>query len=164
MKWIDLKTDTITAALKYPGSISLVFASHKKPGGGYLNHERGQEEWIARRTDLVEKLQPFKYLYGNNKKPFYIVLKDLKITGTKELRDFLVAPAPLAPKKGMPSLYDDLYGELENRIKKVCEIVAKYPVFITGAWGCGFFGNKLEDVELLFKKYVKNKKVIFAIK
>jgi hypothetical protein len=43
MNWIDLKADTIMAALKYPGSISLVFASHKRPGGGYQNHERGQE-------------------------------------------------------------------------------------------------------------------------
>lgn len=164
MNWIDMKADTITAAIKYPESISLVFASHLRPGGGWMNHERGQEEWIARRTDLVEKLQPFKHLYGDNTKPFYIILKDLKINGTKELRDFIVSPAPLVSKKGVIPLYDDLFGELEKRIKTVCEMVIDYPVFITGAWGCGFFGNKLEDVESLFKKYAQNKEVIFAIK
>jgi uncharacterized protein (TIGR02452 family) len=164
MEWVNIKTDTITAALKYPGSISLIFASHKRPGGGYLNHERGQEEWIARRTDLVERLQPFIHQYGNNKKPFYILLKNLKIKSVNEKRDFLCVPAPLAPKKGMPSLYKDLPAELEKRIKIICDIVKKYPVFITGAWGCGFFGNKLEDVEALFKKHARNKKVIFAVK
>lgn len=31
MNWVDLRTDTITAALQYPGSVSLVFASHRRP-------------------------------------------------------------------------------------------------------------------------------------
>lgn len=164
MNWIALKADTITAALKYPGSISLVFASHKRPGGGYKNHDRGQEEWIARKTDLVDRLQPYLHLYGDNSKPFYIVLDGVKINDTKEVRDFICVPAPLAPKKGMPGLYGDLNGELEIRIKKMCEMVADYPVFITGAWGCGFFGNKLEVVEALFKKYATNDTVVFAMK
>jgi len=164
MNWVDVKADTVTTALKYPDSISLVFASHKRPGGGWINHEKGQEEWIARRTNLVDRLEPYKHLYGDNTKPFYIVLENLKINDTKKQRDFIVAPAPLAPKKGMPSLYDDLYTEMENRIKTVCEKVKNYPVFITGAWGCGFFGNKLEDVISLFKKYAKNDMVVFAMK
>lgn len=164
MNWIDIKTDTITAALKYPGSVSLVFASHKRPGGGYLNHERGQEEWIARRTDLVERLQPYLNLYGDNTKPFYILLEGLKIKGTNEQRDFICVPAPLAPKKGQPSLYPDVLAELEARISKMCSMIANYPIFITGAWGCGFFGNKIEDVEKLFKKYAVNNTVIMAVK
>jgi len=164
MNWITLKKDTIAAAIEYPNSISLVFASHKRPGGGYINHERGQEEWIARRTNLVERLQPYIHLYGDNTKPFYILLEKLKIKGTKEFRDFLCVPAPLAPKRGMPSLYEDLQAELELRIKNICEMVKDYPIFITGAWGCGFFGNKIEDVEPLFKKYVVNDTVIWAIK
>lgn len=164
MNWVDLKADTITAALQYPGSISLVFASHKRPGGGYMNHERGQEEWIARRTDLVDKLQPYLNLYGDNTKPFYILLKGLKITGTIETRDFICVPAPLAPRKGVKNFYDDPLPELEDRIKKMCSMVAHYPVFITGAWGCGFFGNKLEDVTRLFRQYALNDTVIFAVK
>lgn len=164
MNWIDLKADTVTAALQHPGSISLVFASHLRPGGGYINHEKGQEEWIARRTDLVDRLQPFLGGYGDNTKPFYIILEGLKITGTKEKRDFIVSPAPLAPKKGMPALYNDLYSEMEIRIKKVCELVKDYPIFITGAWGCGFFGNNLEDVTELFKKHAQNETIVFAVK
>jgi hypothetical protein len=164
MNWINLKADTITAALQYPGSISLVFASHKRPGGGYENHERGQEEWIARRTNLVERLQPYLHLYGDNTKPFYIILQGLKITYADHTRDFICVPAPLAPRKGQPILYADTYAELETRISKICQMVAHYPIFITGAWGCGFFGNKLEDVEKLFKKYAVNDTVIMAIK
>lgn len=53
---------------------------------------------------------------------------------------------------------------MEKRVKKVCEMVKDYPVFITGAWGCGFFGNKLEDVTELFKKYAVNDTVVFAVK
>jgi uncharacterized protein (TIGR02452 family) len=164
MTWIDLKADTITAALKYQNSISLVFASHKRPGGGWMNHELGQEEWIARRSDLVDRLEPYKHLYGDNTNPFYIILKNLNIKDTKEQRDFIVAPAPLAPKKGMPAIYNDLYSEMEIRIKKVCELVKDYPIFITGAWGCGFFGNNLQDVTELFKKHAQNETVIFAVK
>jgi len=177
MKWIDLKADTITAAIRYPDSISLVFASHRRPGGGYMNHERGQEEWIARRTDLVERLQPYLHLYGDNMKPFYIILKGLQITSTARLpesivstyhepwlRDFICVPAPLAPRKGQPALYENVTEELERRIFTMCEMVAHYPTFIIGAWGCGFFGNKLEDVVRLFRKYTKNETVVMAVK
>jgi uncharacterized protein (TIGR02452 family) len=162
--WIEMKSDTISASLKYPDSVSLVFASHRRPGGGYMNHERGQEEWIARRTDLVERLQPHLHLYGDNTKPFYILLEDLKISGTTEKRDFICVPAPLAPRKGQPGLYADPHAELEKRIVTMCQMVAKYPVFIIGAWGCGFFGNKREDVEALFKKYAVNQTVVMAVK
>lgn len=165
LNWINLKADTISAAIQYPDSISLVFASHKRPGGGYQNHERGQEEWIARRTDLVQRLQPYLNLYGDNTKPFYIILKGLKVQ-VKEpcLRDFICVPAPLAPRKGLKPLYEDVTAELETRISTMCEKVADYPTFIIGAWGCGFFGNKVEDVESLFRKHVKNPTVVWAVK
>ena len=54
-----VRKDVVSVALDHPNSVTLVFASHKRPGGGYLNHERGQEEYIARRSDLVERLQPY---------------------------------------------------------------------------------------------------------
>lgn len=163
MSWVEIRADTITASLKYPGSVSLVFASHKRPGGGYQNHERGQEEWIARRTDLVEKLQSYLDHYGDNTKPFYILLT-LWIKEAKEKRDFICVPAPLAPKKGMPSLYDDLPAELEKRIVRMCEMVKDYPTFIIGPWGCGFFGNKVETVRKLFEKHAVNETVVWVEK
>jgi uncharacterized protein (TIGR02452 family) len=158
MNWTQIKMDTLSAALRHPGSVSLLFASHKRPGGGYKNHEQGQEEHIARRTDLVDRLIPYLHLYGDNKKPFYIMLRKIKIIGTPESRDFICCPAPVV------HLYKDPYPELEKRIATICKMVADYPVFITGAWGCGFFGNKLEDVVKLFKKYAVNETVIMAIK
>ena len=56
---IEITSDAVEAALRYEGSITLVFASHKRPGGGWLNHEKGQEEFIARRTNLVKRLTPY---------------------------------------------------------------------------------------------------------
>ena len=153
---VKRKTDTISAALDNPGSVSLVFASHKRPGGGYKNHEKGQEEYIARRTDLVQRLQPYLHLYGDNKKPFYILLEGLKIPQDKTTRDFIVSPAPVA------KLYDDPRAEIEQRIKKICADVAHYPVFITGAFGCGFFGNDRDHVEKLFEEHATNDTVIWA--
>jgi uncharacterized protein (TIGR02452 family) len=135
-----------------------VFASHKRPGGGYKNHEKGQEEFIARRTNLVDRLQPFLHLYGDNFKPFYILLKDVKISGTNLLRDFIVSHAPVA------RLHNDPNSVMEERIKVVCKKVAYYPIFITGAWGCGFFGNDITKVEKWFKQYATNEKVVWAIK
>lgn len=164
MSWIELKSDTVTAALQYPDSVSLVFASHKRPGGGYLRHERGQEEWIARRTDLVERLQPFKHMYGSNVKAFYILLKDIKFMESKEKRDLICVPAPLAPSKTRTPLYKDLDQELESRIKHMCELVKSYKVFIIGPWGCGFFGNKVETVKALFKKHATNETIVFVTK
>jgi uncharacterized protein (TIGR02452 family) len=158
MNWISEKIDTLSAALKYPGSVSLVFASHKRPGGGYKNHEKGQEEHIARRTDLVDRLESYKNLYGDNRKPFYILLAGVKIFKSKETRSFFVCPAPVV------HLYQNPFPELETRIATICDKVKIYPIFITGAWGCGFFGNSLNDVEKLFKKYAVNDKVIWAIK
>jgi hypothetical protein len=152
-----LNKDTVAAALMYPGSISLVYASHKRAGGGYKNHEKGQEEFIARRTDLVERLAPFKHLYGDNRKPFYIMLPGVKVNDTDEVRDFIVSHAPVA------RLYDDPNAELEKRIIEVCRRVAPYDVFITGPWGGGFFGCDRDLALELFEKYATNDKVIFAI-
>ena len=155
---IEIKADTITAALQYPGSISLVFASHKRAGGGWKNHEKGQEEWIARRSNLVDRLQPHLHLYGDNKKPFYIILKDLKIKTdkVKATRDFIVSHAPVA------RLYDNPNEVLEERIKEICKQVAGYSTFITGAFGAGFFGCDRDKVWELFEKYATNETVIWA--
>jgi len=163
---ITIQSDTITAALQYPGSIALVFASHKRAGGGYLNHEKGQEEWIARRSNLVECLQPHLHLYGDNRKPFYIMLKDVKITGLPtsfttpvcESRDLIVAHAPVAP------LWLDPVSEIETRIKVICEMVKDYKTFLTGPFGCGFFGNDVVHVKSCFEKYATNEEVIWIEK
>lgn len=157
MNIVQLKKDTVAAALDYPGSVSLVYASHKRAGGGYKNHEKGQEEFIARRTDLVPRLKPYRDLYGDNRKPFYILLQDVKINGTDQTRDFMVSHAPVA------KLYDDPNAELEKRIIEVCKRVAGYPVFITGPWGGGFFGCDRDLALALFEKHTTNETVVFAI-
>jgi hypothetical protein len=105
---------------------------------------------------LVDRLQPYLNQYGDNRKPFYIVLEGVRLN-TGQSRDFICCPAPVA------HLYKDPYPELEMRIAEICRIVSKYPVFITGAWGCGFFGNRFEDVEALFRKYAVNETVVMAI-
>jgi len=153
-----IKTDTISAALQYPGSISLVFASHKRPGGAWENHEKGQEEWIARRSNLVERLDPYLNLYGDNRNPFYIILKDLKVKTdkVKAKRDFIVSPAPVA------RLYDNPNEVLEERIKEICKQVADWPTFITGAFGAGFFGCDRQKVWDFFEEYATNETVIWA--
>jgi hypothetical protein len=149
-------SDTLAAAMKYPESISLVFASHKRPGGGYKNHENGQEEYIARRSNLVDRLSRYGAFYGDNRKPFYISLTNVNVHYEAPI-DMFVVPAPVA------KLYDNPLLELEVRISTMCDKVKDYDTFIIGAWGCGFFGNELKDVACLFKKYVKNNKVVVAI-
>lgn len=92
------------------------------------------------------------------------MLRGLRIKATGDLRDFICVPAPLAPRKGLPAMYENVTVELEKRIATMCQMVAEYPTFIIGAWGCGFFGNKLEDVEKLFLKYATNETVVMAVK
>jgi uncharacterized protein (TIGR02452 family) len=103
-------------------------------------------------------------MYGDNKKPFYLLLPNVVIKATGDTRDFICVPAPLAPRKRSPCLYEDINAELELRISAMCKAIGHYPTFITGAWGCGFFGNKFEDVEHLFKKHATNQTVVMAIK
>jgi hypothetical protein len=95
------------------------------------------------------------HLYGDNKTPFYIIL-NLKLN-TGEQRDFICCHAPIA------KLYKDPLPELETRIINMCLTVANYKTFIIGAWGCGFFGNKFEDVTTLFRKYATNETVVMAV-
>ena len=149
--------DTVAAALDRPGSVSLVYASHKRAGGGYKNHEKGQEEFIARRTDLVTRLEPYRDQYGDNRKPFYILLEGVEFNGTDQTRDLIVSHAPVA------RLYKDPDAELEKRIIEVCKRVAYYPTFITGPWGGGFFGCDRELALALFEKHATNETVVFAI-
>jgi len=153
---IEITSDAVEAALRYEGSITLVFASHKRPGGGWQNHEKGQEEFIARRTNLVKRLTPYLHLYGNNRAPFYIKLDDVKIENTKERRSFFVCPAPVA------DLYDDPKTEIQKRIITICKNVMSYPVFITGPFGCGLFGNETAYVKACFEKYAVNPLVIWV--
>lgn len=153
---IELKGDTISVSLEYQDSISLIFASHKRPGGGYLRHENGQEEWIARRTNVVEKLQEYKDVYGNNKKPFYIILENVTLTEAGVNRHFIACPAPVA------NLYKNPNYQIELRIKEICKYVKKYNTFITGPFGCGFFGNDKFHVKECFNKYATNPTVIWV--
>ena len=151
---ITVTVDTVTAARLHPGSITLVFASHKRPGGGWKQHEQGQEEYIARRSDLVMRLQPYINRYGNNAAPFYIILHQVSLG--KEKRDMIVAPACVAP------LYHDPKKEMEQRIQVVCHRIAAWPIFITGPWGCGFFGNDKEHVKACFEEHATNRLVFWV--
>jgi hypothetical protein len=60
--------DCLIEASKHNDVSILVFASHKRYGGGYRNHSKAQEEYLFNNTDLANRyteeianFYPFKY-------------------------------------------------------------------------------------------------------
>lgn len=150
----------------------LVFANGTNPGGKYKMGAGAQEESICRRTNLVNCMTRMKYPipeFGC----FYVkdlhILRDVEenkyaFLGRKILADCVLATPYQAPtidrEKTKIKLQQILNAFLTNENYNV----------VLGAFGCGAFGNPVEDIASLFKEvlcsndYINRfQNVIFAV-
>lgn len=176
---------------------ALNFASYKNPGGMFLQGSSAQEESICHHSNLYPILSKFEsYYYLNNKQDInFSLYRDTMIyspgvvfvenTNAKNLKDKYIRADIItcaAPNRKAAIKYHSVPEEvikdtLTKRIRFIIQSAYKNNVdnLILGAFGCGVFGNKVEDVASIFGKELKvsyqdiegNKhkldKVIFAI-
>lgn len=168
-----VRMTTIACVLENAGKkiIALNFASAHKPGGGYISGATAQEESLCRCSGLYYTIKDVSGYYeqnGRHKTSDYTdgmiysenvpVVRDDSgaLLKTPVLCDFITCPAV---NKGAARLPDsEVNAKMKQRIEKIITLSAsKSPdVVILGAFGCGVFRNRREDVLPLFEAAINS--------
>lgn len=171
--------DTFTAASRYDNACCLNFASHKRPGGGYLavmdirGPIRTQEEDLFRRSNLPEIMDNDKvraYYPLREAEGLYcsgvVVSKDKKLNPINPfITSVVTVPAVVNPDMadGSMKVMTDLSEAIPakhrlviRRAERIFEIAAhnRHRVLILGAWGCGVFNNNPLVIANLFQRLI----------
>lgn len=145
-------------------TVALNFANPKEIGGGYLRGAIAQEECICRCSGLYNVLCTQTEMYDNAVMDpvftdYMILTHDVPVFRGDDYEflespfpaDFISCAAPYAygardPKRCVEAL--------ENRTRKIikCAIENGYDAIILGAFGCGAFGNSVEEFSKSLKK------------
>lgn len=176
-------TDSVTAAFMFQeGKTAILnFASHKNPGGMFIKGSRAQEECLCHESFLYNVLDKMrdKYYHWNNEhlnrslyvnrglySPNIVFEHDMKVSKF----DVITCAAP---NKKAAQKYQNVSDKenslaLHSRIRFILDIARDNEVetLILGAYGCGVFGQDVEEVAQIFKEllpYYDFKKIIFAI-
>lgn len=191
VKIVCVKATTIDAAIAEKDKCCILnFASYKTPGGGALKGWSSQEESLCYSSNLYNQLELMKGIFYNKhiregmNNGLYsseaIYSENISIIKNSKLRfirpktvNIITMAAPYAKtvRRYSPWLIPKIYEALSDRCRRVLEIASFYhqDTLILGAFGCGVFGNNLDDLidiwYTLLGKQFKNsfKKVIFAV-
>ncbi len=170
--------------------ICLNFASAKNPGGGFLNGSHAQEESLARSSGLFPCIFQMKLMYETNRNfrsclytdnmiysPDIPIFKDDQGALFPNIYPLSIITSPAvnrgAVERNEPQNIPKIKEIMLNRIEKVLSVAVfhQHKTLILGAWGCGVFQNKPDEIAELFGEFLlENKKfnhaferVIFAV-
>jgi uncharacterized protein (TIGR02452 family) len=168
-----------------PGTVALVFASARNPGGGFPRGTKAQEEDIARASALYECLRsvPEFYAFHRNSDDLrysdrVIYSPDVPVFRRDDGRldhpyrlSFLTAAAPNrgAVARNQPHLLDTVCATLDARAERVLRVATAHGhrTLVLGAWGCGVFANVAADVVSAFRTALARvpafERVVFAV-
>jgi uncharacterized protein (TIGR02452 family) len=166
----------------------LNFANGFQPGGGFLVGAQAQEESLARASSLYPCLTANMEMYEFNRQQRTQLASDWMIYSPKvpvfrnddaSFLDepyyvtFLTSPAVCVRGLTQEELEnsDLIYSVNRERIRKFLWLAnqKQHQILILGAWGCGAFWNKVEDISQTFHDLLKGEfancfeRVIFAI-
>ena len=186
---------TITASLRLINqdgiheTVCLNFASAKNPGGGFLTGSQAQEESLARSSGLYPCISQMSEMYEYNRNNRTCLYSDYMIHSPKvpfirydsgKLMDkpvlisVITAPAVNAGvvMQGDKEDQDKIGEVMIERIRKILAVAAvnKSRAIVLGAFGCGVFKNKPEDVAGYFERVLLKEgykvlfdKIVFAV-
>lgn len=184
-----INADSYQAAREMETPYVMNFANAHKPGGGFLMGANAQEEALCRCSTLYESISSKKasemYRYNNTHlssvESDYMLLSPVVSVFRDEKFELLLEPVEVAvitipaPNRFGAALFASgrtIEETMLRRIRIMLRIAAQkgYKNLVLGAWGCGAFGNKPEDVSRYFKKILIEEeygrcfdKVCFAI-
>ncbi|MGM1022752.1 MAG: TIGR02452 family protein [Bacillota bacterium] len=167
----------------------LNFASAKNPGGGFLGGSQAQEESLARSSALYPCISQMEEMYQHNRKlrscfysdymiysPEVPVFRDDQGTLLEKPYqvDFLTAPAVNAGvvRERKPEQVNRIGEVMLERIRYILSLAAQNGVehLVLGAYGCGVFRNKSEEVAVWFKQVLVDEgyrllfdRIVFAV-
>ena len=187
---IDVIQETTTDAIfdfKECKSMAVLnFASYKNPGGMFIEGSMAQEESLCHESFLYNVLSSKRLM-----ELFYIPHQKM-LNKSLYHSDLLYSPRVRFERKGQVKFVDVItcaapnkkaaqkyqavpdaivHRIMYNRIDSLLYAAAdqRVPVLVLGAFGCGVFGNDLEEVSLIFATLLNGKyrhsfeKVIFAV-
>lgn len=173
--------DTVSAVFSCPlpeKCAVLNFASAKHPGGGFITGANAQEESLCRSSSLYASLSSKDaedmYIYNTtkNKSKFYsdYMLFSPNVVFFRGFNSRLIpeyttvsvitAPAVNCRIADPVNNADKIRNIMQTRIRKIFDIAIlnNKTYLILGAWGCGVFGHKTEDVANDFKLVLSEEK------
>ena len=174
---------------KRSDTICLNFASAKNPGGGFLGGSQAQEESLARSSGLYPCIVQMQEMYSHNRQlktcfysdymiysPRVPVIRDHadQLLDSPYLLSFITAPAVNAGvvREREPENAAMIRDVMKERIRKVLRaaVIHENRTIILGAYGCGVFRNRAEDVADYFAEVLLEEKladcfqrIVFAI-
>lgn len=164
----------------------LNFASAHHPGGGFQNGAMAQEEALAYCSNLFDTLEgnEFYEIHSKVKSKMYtdnVIIGDVEFFRTGDFKlaeETKVVTVVTSAAVNMGQVLKHWESEeeakkvMKNRMRKILKLMASEgcETVVLGAFGCGVFKNKPEDVannwlELLVDEDMKKlfKKIVFAI-
>lgn len=166
-----INADSFQAARQYENPLVMNFANAHNPGGGFKLGANAQEEALCRCSTLYASITSKEaskmYLYNNTHlksvesdymlySPDVCVFRDEKCELLEEpfMVSVVTLPAPNRYGAAMFATNQNVAETMIRRIKIMLRIATKngHTNLVLGAWGCGAFGNKPEDVSSYFKK------------
>lgn len=169
--------DAVEARAGLPGeTLCLVFASARRPGGGFLDGANAQEESLARASTLPASLlsvpgfyeghrasRDLRYSDGMIYTPHASLIRDVggRLLDNPVRCAFLTAPAPNAGAMARNQAGDlkSLPMVLGRRAARILDVAAAHGHrrLVLGAWGCGVFGNDPATVADAFRKALRDR-------
>lgn len=157
-KYLICKNDVLDAALLTGSNLVLIFASNRRPGGGWEEGKTTQEESIYYRTNLchvgLDKEDPFYEHKGENPEIVtnVIVFRDSNYKLCKPWRcDFAYMAAPVVKN---PEEQKEAAKKTKEQIEKLASLVVEHgeKSIVIGPWGCGIYGNDPKTIAKQFKE------------
>lgn len=179
--------DTISCILTHGTGhvIALNFANAMFPGGAYLLGGDAQEESLCRASLLYDAIRTAKAYYWRNRlhvlpdythtmiySPDVPVIRnnDGELLAEQRLCSFITCPAVNRTFARFLFSQKHISAVMEQRITNIIMLAAsKNPdVLILGAFGCGVFGNRRDEVFPLFEHAINlylpdSVKILFAV-
>ena len=165
------RTDAVTAILSHRRQrvCALNFANAMVPGGGYILGGNAQEEALCRASLLYYTIRAVTPFYRRNRLhilPDYtdgiILSKDVPVIRNADgerlsepmVCDFITCPAVNRVFARYLFSGARIKAVMERRIARIIALACTVQpeVLILGAFGCGAFGNRREDVYPMFAR------------
>ncbi len=169
-----IHADTISLVLRQEGKrcLALNFANAMFPGGAYILGGNAQEEALCRASLLYYTIRTQSQYYRRNRLhllPDYtdtfilsrnvpiIRRNDGALLDTPICCDFLTAPAVNRRFAALMMSKTHLDAVMARRITGIVQLAATHSpdVIIFGAFGCGVFGNRREQVYPMFEEAIR---------
>ena len=163
--------DSLEAANGFDNVLVMNFANAHRPGGGFLDGARAQEESLCRCSTLYASISSDKskemYDYNNRMNdPLdsnYMLLsknvavfRDFNCNPLPEEAVYIVSvvtvPAPNKNGRACNVKQSEIDECMQDRIEKMLWMAARkgYSNLVLGAWGCGAFGHDARTVAQYF--------------